>query len=278
MTKTQSHYCLACKKKNADKSSITLLNGSHIHNSCYDKISSKIEKLQTGLAFKELSITQLSNEIHASETLWGEIKSLFSSNEKLNIEEAESKISIYRSEIENIKSNIDKRNIFFSSIYDYWPTYPPDWHERREKIFSNRGQHCQECRSSYASYDLHIHHKTPIARGGNHKLDNLSILCESCHSHKHGGKQFTYNVDNRTPVFSSRIERIQSAIHSSKDISFLYKKTTQKKFHKRHIKPYKIVSIPHIHDNDDTICVKGFCYKRNSDRIFAIKRMKALKS
>jgi 5-methylcytosine-specific restriction endonuclease McrA len=32
---------------------------------------------------------------------------------------------------------------------------------------------------------LHAHHRKPVARGGAHTLDNLALLCVSCHGHTH---------------------------------------------------------------------------------------------
>lgn len=34
--------------------------------------------------------------------------------------------------------------------------------------------------------NIHIHHKVPISKGGDHTLDNLALICEKCHSAKEG--------------------------------------------------------------------------------------------
>lgn len=37
--------------------------------------------------------------------------------------------------------------------------------------------------------DLQIHHVIPLARGGDHELENLATLCEDCHRMAHKGRQ-----------------------------------------------------------------------------------------
>lgn len=40
------------------------------------------------------------------------------------------------------------------------------------------------------------------------------------------------------------------------------------------ITPYELVQIPHItHPGEFTLCIKGYCYLRNAERRFALKRM-----
>lgn len=39
---------------------------------------------------------------------------------------------------------------------------------------------CEYCRLPYALSDLHLDHRTPLARGGLHKLSNLAAICSRC--------------------------------------------------------------------------------------------------
>jgi len=85
-----------------------------------------------------------------------------------------------------------------------------------------------------------------------------------------------YNTDENYTIISKRLNLINDAIRNNNEIEFLYKKPDQSKYHQRRINPYEIISIPHTHSNGETICVKGYCFERNAERVFAIKRMRSL--
>lgn len=85
-------------------------------------------------------------------------------------------------------------------IHDVWSSYPPDWDERRSLVRDRNNYGCAECGVGDM---LHLHHRRPIRQGGTHRLDNLVVLCASCHSEAHGGKEFKYkgpqDVDDDLP-------------------------------------------------------------------------------
>jgi hypothetical protein len=66
-------------------------------------------------------------------------------------------------------------------IFNNWPGYPPFWNYLREVVLSRDGNHCQVsgCPSRVT---LHVHHKTPVAKGGEHIPDNLVSLCDFHHA------------------------------------------------------------------------------------------------
>jgi 5-methylcytosine-specific restriction endonuclease McrA len=87
--------------------------------------------------------------------------------------------------------------------------YPPDWEIRRIEVYFREGGRCHSCRmptgfsliSEAQRWDhmdpqrprrrrkwlggAHVHHRRPVSAGGSHALDNLELLCESCHIGKH---------------------------------------------------------------------------------------------
>lgn len=77
-------------------------------------------------------------------------------------------------------------------------SYPPDWNDRREDVMLRDGYKCTECGYpdgfKRKSRDLHVHHITPLYKGGSNSLNNLTTLCHICHR----------NVDKR----HSRIRKI----------------------------------------------------------------------
>lgn len=61
--------------------------------------------------------------------------------------------------------------------------YPDDWDDRRERVLERDDYQCQRCGATDTT--LHVHHVTPISKGGSHRLSNLETLCESCHAEEH---------------------------------------------------------------------------------------------
>lgn len=66
--------------------------------------------------------------------------------------------------------------------------YPPDWKERRRRVYRRDDYTCQNCGARggrYGNTELHAHHIVPKSQGGGHQLDNLETLCVRCHNAAH---------------------------------------------------------------------------------------------
>lgn len=50
--------------------------------------------------------------------------------------------------------------------------------ETRSALMKRAGRRCEKCRTSR---NLTIHHIDPVSNEGSNDLDNLSLLCKSCH-------------------------------------------------------------------------------------------------
>jgi len=62
--------------------------------------------------------------------------------------------------------------------------YGIDWDTIRAEILSRDGHQCQES-DGYCSGVLHVHHITPLSKGGTNQAHNLITLCVFHHSMKH---------------------------------------------------------------------------------------------
>ena len=106
--------------------------------------------------------------------------------------------NLYKSII-NTK-NIELKNLQ-RSIYDYWPSYPPDWSERKKRIKEVR-KVCSKCGKTktrkYRKYPLEFHHIIPIRLCGNHLDSNLELICKSCHKKEHEKNPFKFRKKART--------------------------------------------------------------------------------
>lgn len=71
------------------------------------------------------------------------------------------------------------------------PNYrlPPDWKERCRIIREQANGKCNNC-GKLANPGA-VDHIIPRARGGNHELDNLQLLCKRCHDRKSRKERLT---------------------------------------------------------------------------------------
>lgn len=250
-----------------------LSDGGAYHESCFKSIESRKLEIESEIHEQQIRLNDLTHQIKKRERLFFKITSLFSKDDAdvPAINEQISKIRHYINqkhiELVNITTKI-------GSIYDYLFDSPPDWKDRKRKVAHRDGDHCKKCKRRR---NLHLHHIVPLSKGGSNAIHNLQLLCESCHSKYHGGRDFLYDDSkNAEPTFLKRLQKIENAIQNDIWITFDYKKLRAKKHTKRTIKPAKIVNLKHQRDSGATLCVRGFCELRKAERTFAIKRMKAL--
>ncbi|MEO6884101.1 MAG: HNH endonuclease signature motif containing protein [Bacteroidia bacterium] len=59
---------------------------------------------------------------------------------------------------------------------------PTDWSLRRELVYNRDNGQCQRCGKNEKINTCHIHHIIRRANDGNHALENLVVLCRSCHT------------------------------------------------------------------------------------------------
>ena len=81
---------------------------------------------------------------------------------------------IVQLEFEPADSNPDSDGFYYG--------YPLDWEDRRKKCRDRDDFCCCACGvKEQKEKQHHVHHVIPIAKGGNHSLQNLVTLCEGCH-------------------------------------------------------------------------------------------------
>ena len=272
MTKPNYSHCRACKKKRSNSDPITLLNGEFIHKGCYVKISNKINDFNRELDIIEFQCFQLEDSLNLSGRFLGRIKSFFSSKPKLNVEVIQSQIKEYKKRAAEIKHSIEKREVFFKKLYDFWPSYPPDWEERKRIIQKRANDVCESCGKGYG--EKQIHHKFPISKGGNHLISNLEYICVECHSDLHGGRDVSTEGKvvyyDATSSFQKKIDLINNAKDNGKIINFSYQKFNEDR-------SVRAISPDGLKQVGKSLCVYGYCYLRGEDRTFAIKRMRRLR-
>ena len=264
-----------------------LSDGRVIHEACLtqleknrEEIESTLQRLQIQKANQKAKLSQLKDEIRRRDGITFAILSLFAPP-RIATEQIQEDILIVEKDIENLSiklsslsTELPRVKSKLTSIYDYYLTYPPDWSERRQQVVNRDGEQCSVC-GNY--YHLHLHHVSPLSKGGSNKIFNLKVLCKDCHSKVHGGRDFSGVFTPSESAFSRQIAAIRSAANRGKKITFEYKKPSDKSYLKRVVLPYGLINMPHRRNYGNTLCVEGFCELRNTDRTFALKRMKQLK-
>ena len=129
--------------------------------------------------------------------------------------------------VQQIRAQIQQTTTAVLQIHDVWPGYPPDWDTRRAQVGARDQYYCAECGVGKM---LQLHHRRAIREGGTHRLDNLVLLCASCHSEAHGGKELKYkgpqSVDDDLPnAVERKIALINKALAQKKDVHFRYRKS-----------------------------------------------------
>ena len=60
------------------------------------------------------------------------------------------------------------------------------WQSLRSQVLDRDGYHCTRCENTNINSVLHVHHKS-YDRLGHESLDDLIVLCETCHKQEHQG-------------------------------------------------------------------------------------------
>ena len=89
-----------------------------------------------------------------------------------------------RTKIARLDSLRDEIISELSPVYELYRNKPPDWESRRIDVMFRDGEVCQKCgRRMSGRIPFHVHHIIPASKEeGNHRLSNLTLLCETCHS------------------------------------------------------------------------------------------------
>ncbi len=260
---SKQNECILCY--NGPCSENNLVNGVVYHTECYQALISKIDGHKNNIQKSNNLRAELDESIRKADSILSKFSKLLG-GKAVNKDQLLRKVHEVDLEIESSEKQLKYDTAELEYLYDYWPTYPPDWESRTNRVIS-RDVNCSEC--GYRRR-LHVHHIIRIGNGGNHLTSNLILLCSSCHSKKHLGKDFSGNFQtgNTSPSsYSKRLALIKEAIANERAIKFNYTKYEGEKS-KRTIKPSELEQV------GKSLCVRGWCFLRNDKRIFSIKRMR----
>ena len=242
-----------------------LSDGSVYHQQCYDKESQCREHLDRQTHSNQQEILRLSRQVEEEQSFFVRLRRLFSDSES-EVPNLRKRIAELEQETHRLSQERTRHLLTLERLHEYWLTYPPDWDSRCKQV-RERFPYCQG-KGPHSGF-LHVHHKIPISKGGNHRLENLTVLCEHCHSEEHGGITFRYEGIDRPSASAQKLALLRQAISNNQIVHFSYTKRDGSES-VRSIRPVKIETV------SNSLCVSGYCYLRQEDRIFAIKRMRGV--
>ena len=246
-------YCTVCKQYADYEYDMSLSNSEHLHTSCLLKLQMQEEEIEGILRQKRSQLTL----------------SLFVRNEVPDKEVASEE------EVRSLSSELTKLKNTLTSIYDFLPSWPPDWSERKHHLIQQNGSICSSCGEEG---DVYLIHEIDLCEGGTNELDNLELICKVCYDSMYGkGNIFgDFTLNASQSEFSEQVAEIQFAIDKDLKIQFDYKKPNAKTWMTRTVVPDRLFNIPNSRDSGQTLCVEGFCELRQDIRVFALERMQDL--
>jgi hypothetical protein len=269
--------CCICRQ--ATPTDGNLSDGTVFHRICYARLIDKVKRARQA----EMALfAQLRQPLKFGD----QVASLFSGQSRRRIALHR---QILTDRIEQLRGEQEQLKIDITQLHDFWLKYPPDWDQRRSLVRARDGYGCAECG---VGGQLHLHHRRPLGQGGTNRIDNLVLLCASCHSAAHGGAHFKFNgpqnIDDGAPnAFERKVALINKAISAKRDIHFRYKKpngaTTHRTIAPRELRKLNSAELRALLGPktkiplEGRLCVFGHCHLREEKRTFAIDRISSLR-
>jgi hypothetical protein len=255
--------CILCRELCFDEQPLS--TGDVLHSACLGKVQER-----EAAAIRELNALlaeqlRLASELRRAATFTGRVWQLLQ-GQAADLEPIRQRVAALEIEIPRLQQLSEHAQIIVGQIYNYWPDYPPDWSTRRVEALSKHSV-CADCGRRNK---LHVHHVLPIASGGSHKQQNLAVLCELCHRRRHGGRAFTYDDEKSVSAFERKLQTLRTGIAAERCVQFHYRKASGEESSRR-LRPTGFVT------KSGVTCVTGFCYLRNAERFFSVRRISGLK-
>jgi len=266
--------CLICKGSNPVE--VVLRDGTVIHEQCLKLDLSALKKSAM------IRIQSHYQELKGLRPNYSFLESFFGNKaEDARIDKERNRINAAieasKEELKQLIAREEKHSQIYAveieRAISLWPGYPPEefWQELQDKARRLANWRCKDC-SRYLKYHGDVHHKIPLRLGGLNVVDNLQLLCKSCHENHSGGiiGDPGPSVDKSTDyVFLNVKQRLDLALSMKKNVHLVY--TNEKgDMTKRWVTIERIFGIGKL---DKIQMIEGYCHLRNDTRIFRVDRI-----
>ncbi|MFB6253522.1 MAG: HNH endonuclease [Halobacteriaceae archaeon] len=88
--------------------------------------------------------------------------------------------------------------------FDQKGKYPPDWSNRRARVWREQDEQCGRCGREKNTVESHdVHHIKPLEHGGTNAISNLVGLCSDCHALLYPTEPSVDGDPMEAPIFPS---------------------------------------------------------------------------
>lgn len=151
-----------------------------------------------------------------------------------------------------------------------------NWEKIRQNSLNYYWDYCSKC---WCTDNLQVHHKIPRSLWWTDNINNLIVLCKACHEEEHWYK-FDDSQGNSGSITSKKMSKINKAIINNEKLTIIYNNTFKWETIKREIKPIELYKHDYVSRFWSTWfhwTVRAFCYLRNWERNFQIRKIKEIK-
>lgn len=148
-----------------------------------------------------------------------------------------------------------------------------EWEKIRQMAFNHYWNCCSNC---WITENLQVHHKIPKSMWWNDDISNLIVLCKDCHEEEHWYK-FDDSKTNSWKITSNKINIINKSILNNEKITIIYNNTFKWETTRREIQPIELYKFDYTSKFWKTWyhwTIRAYCYLRNWERNFQIRRIK----
>ena len=179
-------YCQFCGENPQHEEKISLRDGRTVYKSCVSSLNGRVQREKRG-GNHWISLWQGKLRTYRCKKFIvilfvSPLQIMLSPSSRLSkkIEENIQKLHKRRRQfVDRKKQEIDKKEKVLREFYEVWPSTPPDWTWRFQKLKKDHGDKCQICNSSTESLTIDFKNESKAIKK-RYGFNNLILTCETC--------------------------------------------------------------------------------------------------
>jgi len=213
-------YCQFCGENPQHEEKISLRDGRTVYKSCVSSLNGRVQREKRG-GNHWISLWQGKLRTYRCKKFIvilfvSPFQIMISPSSRLSkkIEENIQKLHKRRRQfVDRKKQEIDKKQKVLREFYEVWPSTPPDWTWRFQKLKKKHGGRCQICNSSTEPLTIDFKNDSKAIKK-RYGFNNLILTCEPCLQDKPARKRREKGERN--------LEIIKKSMSSNSCLKFHY--------------------------------------------------------